>query len=395
MRILIGHNYYQIPGGEDTVFKTESALLKDFGQDVALYERHNAEFGQFLSLRQILNFSEFYQSQTTYREIKVILEQFKPDVAHFHNIFYGITPAAYYACKDKGVPVVQTLHNFRLLCANGLLYRDHRVCEDCLNKSLWQGLIHKCYRNSYSASALMVSILKKHWQEKTWSNMVDVYIALSEFSRTKFIQGGIPSEKIVVKPNTLYPEQKLTDAKRKDYALYAGRLSEEKGVEVLVKAWAVISKFPLKILGDGPLRSRLENYVRQHHLDHVELLGFADQGKCRQYIQEARFVVIPSTCYENFPRTAAEAFACGTPLLVSQAGSLSEIVNEGETGSFFEAGNPDDLARRAMWLIEHSEESIRMGKNARKVYEEKYSADQSHRQLMSIYERAMSVSRKK
>jgi len=236
MKILIGHNYYQIPGGEDAVFKSEQKVLKDFGEEVITYERHNSEFNSLPAIDKLKYLSHFGSSSRTYREIRLLIQKFKPDVAHFHNIFFMMTPSAYLACKDEGVPIIQSQHNFRLLCSNGLFYRNNKPCEDCLEKTLWEGVKHRCYRNSILLTGLVARMVAEHWKQRTWTDMVDLYIVAAEFTRQKYIQRGIPENKIIVKPH-FSPRDSGRGKGEDGYALYVGRLSEEKGVDILIEAW--------------------------------------------------------------------------------------------------------------------------------------------------------------
>src|SRR3989338_6862090 len=202
MKILIAHNRYRQPGGEDAVVKTEFDLLKKFGEDVRLYERTNNEINDYSLAGKINFFWNIGWSQKSYNEIRGVLKEFVPQVVHFHNIFFTLTPSVYQACRDEGIPVVQSLYNFRLLCSNALFFRDNKVCEECLeHRNLWRGAYYGCYRNSRLVTALMVRMLKSHWDKKTWVDQVDLYITATEFSKRKYITAGIPPEKIAVKPH--------------------------------------------------------------------------------------------------------------------------------------------------------------------------------------------------
>ncbi len=388
MRILIAHTHYQQPGGEDAVVKTESALLKKFNEEVYLYARHNKEIDSY-SLGKKINFLfRLDWSKQSYLEIKKIIRAFRPDVAHFHNIFFMMTPSVYFACKEENIPVVQSQHNFRLMCSNGLLFRDNRVCEECLQKSLWQGVYHRCYKNSRLATALVVRMLQKHWKKDTWRERIDLYIALTEFSRKKLVLGGIPQHKIVVKPNFVYPDSKIqgTDG---GYALYVGRLSTEKGVHVLLEAWKSIKNLPLKIIGDGPLVGCLKSYIESHRIHQVDFLGYVPEGRYEECMKGAKILIVPSVCYENFPRVIAEAFSYGIPVVASRLGSMEELIQDKATGLLFRAADSHDLQEKITWMLEHGDELKQMGRNARREYEEKYAAGTNYKNLMDIYRRVI------
>lgn len=237
MKILIVHNSYQQPGGEDVARDAEVRLLRRAGYSVLEYSRSNSEISGSSLLVQLSLASETLWSRRAYRDLHVLLSKEKPDVAHFHNIFPLISPSACYACADAGVPLVQTLHNYRLLCPAATFFREGRPCEGCIRRGVaWPGILHACYRNSRSASAVTAAMAAMHRAMRTWTNRVGVYISLSEFARNKFVEGGLPIEKIVVKPNFVEhdPAPKPPGG---HYVLYLGRLSEEKGIRVLLGAW--------------------------------------------------------------------------------------------------------------------------------------------------------------
>jgi len=384
MRILIAHNHYQQSGGEDEVVKAESALLREFKEDVRLYERSNAELNQYSLFQKFNHLLRLDWSRQSFADVKRLIREFRPDVVHFHNIFFMITPSVYFACRQEGVPVIQSQHNFRLLCSNALFLRDNQICEECTQKTLWRGVYYGCYRNSRIATAFSVNMLQKHWKRKTWSEAVDMYITSTEFTRQKFIAGGIPQEKIVVKPHFVYPE--LVEREHDGgYVLYAGRLSIEKGVQVLLNAWRSIHDVPLKIMGDGPAVNNLKHFARTHNIPGVEFLGYVPRSQYETTMGQAKFLVVPSICYDNFPRVIAEAYACGIPVLASRIGSMEEYVFENKSGILFNPGNANDLVEKIRWMLTHPDELRAMGRWARQVYEKKYRARENYEHLMNIY----------
>jgi glycosyltransferase involved in cell wall biosynthesis len=389
VRILVAHNAYQHRGGEDAVVEAEARLLAEHGHAVIRYQRNNDELrnGGGFSLRA--GFEAVWASRS-YREVEALIAKEKPDVAHFHNTLALISPSAYYACHEQGVPVVQTLHNYRLLCPSATLMRVGRVCEACLGRSVpWPGMVHACYRDSRAATAAVAGMLAVHRAIGTWRGKVDVYVALTEFARRKFIEGGLPAERIVVKPNFVSPDPGLKQGAC-EYALYVGRLTEEKGPRVLLKAWARLDgHVPLRIVGDGPLREELTGQVGAMGLTGTELLGLVSSEKIAGLLHGARFLVFPSVWYEGFPLTIAEAFACGVPVIASRLGSVAEIVADGKTGLHFTAGDDADLAAKVEWAWTHPNEMEGMGRAARREFEEKYTSAANCKRLMEIYELAM------
>lgn len=386
VKILLSHNAYQQPGGEDAVFVAEAQLLAAKGHRILRYERHNDELNRLDVVDSISASINTVWSSTSYHTLLAFLERDKPDVAHFHNTFPLISPSAYYACADAGVPVVQTLHNYRLVCPAATFLRDGSVCESCLGRSVpWPGVAHACYRSSRSASAVVSAMLTVHRVKKTWNTKVDAYIALSEFARAKFIQGGLPPEKIRVKANFVSDPGAKSSAG--DYAFYAGRLSEEKGLRILLSAWTRLNPtVPLHIAGDGPLHDEAVSEVESKRLKQVNFLGRVSAEEVLRWMRSARFLIAPSVCFENFPLSIAEAFACGVPVIASRLGAMQEIIEDGRTGLHFAAGDAEDLAAKIKWAWSHPEAMSEMGRVARKEYEAKYSPDQNYAALMDIYQ---------
>jgi len=392
MKILLVHNFYQSssPSGEDAVFKSEAELLKKHNVDVITFERHNDAI--VTGMNKLKTAFTTAWSRKTYKELKYLLIKERPDLAHFHNIWYLISPSAYYACRDAGVPVVQTLHNFRMFCVNGLLMKDNRVCEDCTGHYPWRSIVHGCYRDSRVYSIPVALTEGFHKFKRTWTDAIDAYIALTEFGKQKFISCGLPESRIFVKPNFLGdpPEPSFS---HKDYVIFLGRLSHEKGISILIDAARKLEDLatPLRVIivGDGPARKELENKVESKKINSVEFTGRKNYDECMVLLKEARFMVMPAICYENFPMAIREAFACGKPVIASRLGAMAELVEDGKTGLLFEPGNPEDLAAKIKWMLTHENACIEMGKNARKVFEEKYTAERNFEILMNIYEKVI------
>jgi glycosyltransferase involved in cell wall biosynthesis len=389
VRVLQLHNRYQQPGGEDVVAQAERELLELHGHRVELLEVSNREI---VSLYDKVRsaFTAVYSPAAKSRAT-AHLRSFEPHVVHVHNFFPLLSPSIYYACREAGVPVVQTLHNYRLVCPGALLMRDGRICEDCLGRMApWPGVVHGCWRGSRTQTAVVATMLAAHHLLGTWTDKVDRYIALTKFARDKFIEGGLPAEKIVVKPNFVHPDPgagEHTDG----YALFVGRLSPEKGVRTLLSGWRKLTGIPLKIVGQGPLLNEVQRRSELEGLD-VKVLGQRSRTEVFELMHEARVLIFPPGCYEGFPMTLIEAFACGLPVIASRLGAMAEIVEDGRTGLLFQAGNPEDLAEKVAWAWTHTKAVRAMGREARREYEKKYTAGANYEILLNIYRAVLSKS---
>ena len=311
----------------------------------------------------------------------------RADVVHLHNTFPLMSPAVYYAARAGGAAVVQTLHNFRLLCPGANFYRDGKPCEDCLGKSLpLPGVKHKCYRDSRAATAATAAMLSIHRAIGTWANAVDAYIAPTNFAREKFIAGGLPAEKITVKPNFVHPDPGV-GAGGGGYAIYVGRLSHEKGLDTLLAGWEILgASVPLKIVGDGPLAADVKAAVARNPA--IEWLGRRPIDQVYDLIGSADLLIMPSNCYETFGRVAAEAYAKGTPVIASDHGAPADIVVEGRTGLRFKPGDGADLACKVRVALSDRSKLADMRRQARNEFETKYTGARNYEMLMAIYEKA-------
>ncbi|MGC2333806.1 MAG: glycosyltransferase family 4 protein [Candidatus Acidiferrales bacterium] len=390
MKIVLVHNRYQQGGGEDVVFAQERWNLERAGHDVVAYHRSNWEIDDPATLGERLALAKnTVWSVRTRRDFAEVLARETPDIVHVHNTFVVISPSIYGACQEHGVPVVQTLHNFRLICPAATFYRDGNTCEECLGRSLWSAVHHGCYRGSRTATATVALMLATHRLLGTWCDSIDSYIALTAFSRDKFIAAGFNPDKIFVKPNFIDPDPGPR-AVVGDYAVFTGRLSPEKGVMTLLRAWERLPvRCPLQIVGDGPERPRLEAFARERNIRGVIFRGRLTHEETVATVKGARFAIVPSVYYEGFPMVIAEAMACGVPIVCSRLGAMEEIVADGVTGLHFSAGDPDDLTRKVEWAWRHSSEMRQMGRAARCEYETRYTADRNYSRLMDIYERTL------
>jgi len=384
VRILVAHNVYQQRGGEDSVVDDEAKLLLSRGHSVEFYGRNNDEVH---NISRISLASQMFWSSRTVDDIADLIAHFKPDVIHVHNTFPLISPSLYWTAAKAGVPVVQTLHNFRLFCPQAVFLREGKVCEDCLGHVPWRGVLHGCYRESKTQTAVLASMVTMHRAIGTWRNKVTRYIALNEFCRQKFIEGGLPAERIVIKPNFV-DFSALPEIPRQSF-LFVGRLSVEKGLNVLVQAVQQLDDILVNVAGTGPEVVLLNNVAG------LQALGVLPAEAVRLEMRKSIALVLSSICYESFPRTLVEAYGCGLPVIASRIGALAELVEDGVTGLLFDPGNADDLAAKLKWAQQNPERMSQMGQNARKQYEAEYTADQNYDQLIAIYREAIEESKNK
>jgi glycosyltransferase involved in cell wall biosynthesis len=389
MKVLLVHNRYRTsaPSGEDIAVSNEHRMLASRGVNVTLFERCNDDIDDSTLMAKAAAAANTIWSQRTRSELRKVLDHVRPDVVHVHNTFSMLSPSIYGACKAAGVPVVQTLHNFRFFCPGALFLRDGKPCEECLDRSLLQSVRHRCYRNSLAATATLATMLTLHRGIGTYSQNIDRYIALTQFARGKALKGGIANRKLVVKPNFL-PDPPPMGVGGGGYAVYVGRLLEGKGTETLVRAWRQFPHVPLKIIGDGALRPHLEALARSENLN-IEFAGRLERAAVLRSIASAEFLIIPSEWYEGFPMVIAESFACGTPVLASRIGSLDELVDDGATGKKFTAGDPEALASAARTLLADQVGLRRMRRNARAYFDLHLTEQQNYIQLINIYAGAM------
>ena len=388
MKILTLHNRYKFRGGEDESREAEDTLLAARGNEIRQIIFDNARINSHNALKVGL---EATWSNSTYVRIRDYIDQWQPDILDVHNFFPLVSPSVYYAARRRRVPVVQTLHNYRILCPGANFYRDGAVCEDCTSHVIpWPGVLHGCYRGSAlqtSAVALMISV---HRLLRTWTRMVSVFFVLSEFAKRKFIAGGLPESRLVVKPNFIV-DPGVPAGNGGDEFLYAGRLSPEKGIHTLLNAIAR-TQAPdavFRIIGEGPL----EGAVREAALRDPRILysGRVPLSGVMAFMASARAVLVPSECYETFGRAAAEAFAAGTPVICPDLGAVTEIVTNNKTGFHFRSGDPADLARILDHACSQPNALISMRPFARADYEARYTPERGYAILMNAYQRALQV----
>lgn len=394
MNILIVHNHYQIPGGEDQVAAQEAELLRSHGHNVVTYYRDNSELKDFsIGQKLLLPFRTIYNPRT-FREIRKCIRENKIDVVHVHNTLMLVSPAVYYAAKKEKVPVVQTIHNFRLLCPGATLYRDDQICEDCLKKGLRCALKHRCYRGSFPQTLCCVLSMKVHRATGIYKRLT--YICLTDFNRKKLLHlKGLTPEQIFVKPNAVSaPEALVPELERQDRFLFAARLEEMKGIRVLLEAWRLLGANgpELLICGSGPLDEWSRKFAADNKMTNVRFLGRLHNDQVRRLMATSRALILPTQWYEGFPLSIAESYSMGTPVLVSNLGNGGSLIEQGVTGLKFDPKSPQSIAK----AVEKFEtmEDVNWEENTRRVYSRVMTPEKNYAALMEIYAAAKERVRK-
>jgi glycosyltransferase involved in cell wall biosynthesis len=387
LKILQVHNYYQNPGGEDIVVKNEKTLLESHGHEVFQFHRHNDSIKKWSQKIKVL-FSTHY-SRESQRLFELEIKQIKPDVVHVHNFFPLITPSVFDVCRAYQVPSVLTLHNYRLICPNCFLMDNQcNIYERTIQGNAYSSIRDKIYRDSMLQTAVVAHMIEYHRKHKTWHNKVDQFIALTQFARQKFVEGGLPGEKITIKPN--FAEEILQktgsdfEAQKENYYVFVGRLSPEKGIEMLVKTWIDHNiTTPLYIIGQGPMAEPLQEISKQTPA--IVWLGTQPHHKTMEYVHRAKALVFPSIWYEGFPMTIVESFSLGTPVVTSNIGSQAEIVKDGYNGIHFQMGNMKDLHNKICESEKDTNILRKLSNQAYQTYRDYYTPETNYQQLVKIY----------
>lgn len=382
MKVLSAHNAYLLRGGEDAVAESEVALLRAHGHEVVQYFRSNEELA---SMSRLQGAADTLWSRRTHAEVAALIARTQPDIVHVHNTLPLISPSLYWAAAAAGVPVVQTLHNFRLMCPQAMLLREGKVCETCVGHTPWAAVRHACYRGSRAQTAVLGGMLMLHRALGSYANKVTLYVALNEFCRAKFVQGGVPVNKLVVKPNFVEDPGPPAAESARAGLLFVGRLSPEKGVQALADAARTLAPGVLRVVGSGPAADLLQG------ISGVTALGALPAPTVAQEMARACALVLPSIWYENFPRTLVEAYAAGLPVIASRTGALAELVQDGVTGLLVNPGDAADLAVKLQWALGNPQLMAAMGCAARRVYETSYTPAVNYAQLLAIYEQALAA----
>jgi glycosyltransferase involved in cell wall biosynthesis len=389
MKILQVHNFYQQAGGEDRVVAAERAMLTGQGHDVFQYTVHNDQVNGMpvlqLGIKTVWN-------QKKFKNIGCLMDEQGIELVHVHNTLPLISPAVYYAAAARKTPVIQTLHNYRLLCPAGTLFRQGNICELCLHKEIkFPAIQHRCYRGSLLTSAAVSTMLAGHALSGTYQRRIHTYIALTQFARNKFCEGGLPAERIVVKPNFL-AEDPGAGCGKGGYALFVGRLTEEKGLATLLDAWGASPQaIPLKIVGDGSMQALVRQ--RAAALGNVEYLGACEHDRVIQLLQDAEFLVFPSRWYEGMPIVILEALACGTPVVAFGLGSMNELILDGVNGIKLPFPDTGALTSFLHNSGDPMQKVVKLRTGARAHFERYFTAKTNYGLLLDIYDRALNQPR--
>lgn len=387
MKVAALHNFYRQRGGEDVVFEAETALLKRFGHSVHRFSVDNRDIdeGSFAGLLACATKAVY--NPASWRRLRRLLRRTHADVVHVHNFFPGLSPSVHWAARAEGVPVVQTLHNYRLLCAGGTLNRKGAICEKCLGRLMpLAGVGYGCFQGSRARSAVVAVMTGIHRALGTWSDAVDLYVVPTEFARRKFIEGGLPAGKIMVKPHFLLDDPGPGNGQG-GYALFAGRLAEGKGIPLILAAWRLLGgQYRLKIAGDGPLARPVREAAAS--TPGVEWLGEKRRDEVLELMGDATLMLVPNEAYETFGLVAIEAYAKGTPVLASNLGATAELVRPGRTGWLIQPGDATELAQLVRQAFSSADSLRGMRQHARREFEARFTPKQNYQQLMAIYEMA-------
>lgn len=402
--ILLVHNYYQLPGGEDVVFRNEKKLLETHGHRVVVYTRSNNELNGYSKVRKLIAAAASVFNLKTYFDIKRIIRKERIDIVHVHNTLALISPSVFYAAIRSKTPIVQTLHNFRMLCPNGIFFRKGNICEECVTKGLQYAIKRKCYHNSRPQTVLLAFTIWLHRKTGIWRKVN--FICLTEFNKGKLLKLNIKrseknkapiidSERVFVKPNFTYePKIDLINISvleryaidKQSYFLYAGRLEKIKGIDFLINAWKRmgVDAPNLIVCGTGPLEKWCRDYVHVNKLSTVRFMGQVPHEKLLECMHDAKALIYPSRCYEGFPMTIIEAFSVGTPAVCSDLGNAGILVEEGITGEKYDEGNIYDFIRLIREMTAETKDKRRKMISDR--YREKYTQREAYKNLIQIYE---------
>jgi glycosyltransferase involved in cell wall biosynthesis len=388
MRILIVLNHYGnfATEGEAHVAQAEFELLRSHGHIVSKYAATNAEIEGLTLAGKCQSLLQVGWSKTGYERVKAAIDECRPDLMHVHNYWFRLTPSVFAAAKERGVATVMSLQNFRLVCPASVFLRNGQPCELCMDGRASRILIHRCYPGrSWLKSLLAYRLYKETRKRQLLAPLVDAYVAPTEFGRQRVLAGGLPPEKVYVKPNFMFdPLKGGTPRRPKEGAIFVGRLSPEKGILGLLEAWRSID-YPLTIVGDGPQMQAARSAAGSQ----VKFLGSCAHDDVPRLIEQSAFLVFPSEWYEGFGLTLIESMAVGRAVVATDLGSRREIVRDGQTGLLYRSRDIQDLTSKVRRLISDRNLCAEMGVAAREVYLAEYAPATNYQMLIEIYEEAI------
>ncbi len=404
MRLLFANNFYYLRGGAEKVFLDEMALLSEKGHDIALFTRNfsgnlPSEHSKFfaspieyedvsLTVKLSSAFKMIYSFETK-RKFLELIDFFKPDIIHGHNIYGRLTTSVIDAARKRRVPFILTLHDYKLICTSYLMLNKGRVCERCISGSTINCILTRCHKNSLAASSvytvesLFNNFFRKH-------DTVNYFICPSRFLIKKHSEAGWPEDKLIHIPNFVRASDFEPEYSNEGYILFAGRLSKEKGVLTLLDAVEGLDVI-LKIVGDGPMRAEYEKHVLNNNISNVVFEGYKSGKELKALFRGSSFIVMPSEWYENAPISILEAFAYGKPVIGSEIGGIPEMVIEGETGMLFDPGDTEGLREKITSLLSSPSKVKNMGRNARKMVVNNHNAEEHFKSIMKVYEKVLSA----
>jgi glycosyltransferase involved in cell wall biosynthesis len=390
-KILLIHESYAVAGGEDTAVDADLALLEANGHRVTQWRVSNRDILRRSTLHRVPLLWQTTWSTYGYSQISDLINRIRPDIVHFHNTLPLISPSAFHAASRLPCAVVFTLHNYRLGCAVGTYSRNGMPCERCTTHSVLSGIYYGCYRGSRLQTAAVAAMQTFHRAIRTWERCVDAFITMTAFAKGKMTALGLPGERIHIRPSPVIPPTSPEQGTA-DYAIYAGRLSDEKGIRTLIQAARLQPDLSFVVLGEGPLEAQVRESVASGRLN-IALHGHTGYDEALRWISKARVLVFPSNCYETFGRAIVEALSLGVPVVASRLGAISEIIADGKEGFLVEPGDATGLADRVHRIMRNDELRTRMSAAARERYESQYSSATSYSSLIAIYQAALSSAR--
>ena len=386
MNILLAHNFYKYFGGEDSIALREKGLLEENKEQVYFYTKDNKETDSYNLNKKINFFVQTIFSSSTKKELKTIIKDFKPDIAYTHNIFPLISPSIFHTLHAESIPCVQNVQDYRWLCPNGVFYINDSICEKCKNGAFWNAIRYKCFRDSFLLSGLYATTIGTNRLSGVFKK-IDAFVCTTEFNKQKLMEAGIEEKRLFIKPNYLDITNIEPSVGTGNHIIFLGRLSQEKGLWTLIKAFEKIKDLQLKIVGTGPLEHPLRKYIKENSINNISIEGFKEGDEKNNLIKNALFMVFPSEWYEHFPIVLLEAFAFGKPVIASDIGNMPLIVENEKSGLHFKAGDIDDLIEKIRILSQNNSEITRMGEFARKKIETYYTPEINYKILKSIFQK--------